>query len=224
MADPLIKTHLVSQLVHKGSSLRLGIEIDSAATGTPVFVWRLDNVVLPGEVHATLLREDATASAAGTYTVTVQRGGVSEASTAMVAVVDVGAAVEQPYRWNHDFAMLVGGCLAIALGVLVAPLVARGWRLQDDDGSTADVSLLSIAAAALGICLVAASAFAVLMEVRGRAREAGDPCAVQVGTIPPDGVARILDSLGRLRGATLLAAGGLISLGISATLGWRILQ
>lgn len=216
-----IDQHLGDHVVVTGQTLQLRVGVAGGDAGV-TFAWQHHNgtPVVGTSVHKI---DPVTASDAGTWTVTAAKGTDAASSTATVIVLDAGdATVPTGYTWSTPFAWAAGATLALVAVAISAPLFLRAYRVMDAKPAAGppDAAILAALIATAGIVLLAAAAFAVLVQVRGRAGTAGQvPVTVPVGS--PD-VARALDTLGRPRGAQLIAVAGLLVIGLSGLLAWHV--
>jgi hypothetical protein len=130
---------------------------------------------------------------------------------------DTPSPSEPSPEWHDRFALLAG---AVALGIAVAALwypAVTAWDIDADDWTGANgnrllAASLSVPLTVLGGLIAAVGAWMAVVEWRGRFRRA-DKKDGEEAVAAPD-LSKIIEAVGKLRGATLLlVVGGLLMLG-----------
>ena len=220
---PTITTHLENTIVTIGSALEFAVAVAGGDDGV-TYAWYHENEPVAGATGAAYRVDAVTAAHAGTWTVVAAKGGEGALSTALVAVVDPGETPpETPFVWRSSFATAAAWILGTAAVAVVLPLLVRVWTLRGSDHppGPADTAIVATVAATIGIVLLAVTAFVIAVEVRGRATTP-QPDGVAAAEVTPGGVGTVVDAVGKLRGAQLVAVTGLLALGLAGLLGWRL--
>lgn len=227
---PSFSTHLADQVVVTGKPLRLAVVVDGGDQGV-TYSWQHDNEAVDGAAGAEHLVEKVTAAESGTWTVVAARDGASASSTATVIVMEPVPTTELPPPvWRKGFATLTAWVLSLVVFAVGLPLVVRAWTMRGADrpAGAADAAIIASLAATVGTVLLAVAAYAVLVEVRGRTVDAPADAteSARGGTtsLTPDGLAKVVEAIGALRGVQLLAVSGLLALALAGLLGWRLAE
>jgi len=225
---PTFRTHLSDQVVVAGKPLHLAVAVDGGDEGVG-FSWQHDNEPVDEATGPSHVVDRATAAESGTWTVVASKDGTSASSSATVIVMEPVPATELPPPvWRKGFATVTAWVLGFVVLVVGLPLVVRAWTMRGADrpAGAADAAIVASLATVVGIVLLAVTAYAVLVEVRGRSvdppADTSQPAGAGTTSLTPEGLAKVIDAVGALRGIQLLAVSGLLALGLAGLLGWRL--
>lgn len=201
--------------VKAGTTVRLAAKCDVSGAA---FEWRKDDTVVSNV--SVLEIEGAKEEKLGTFTVVAKKDGtenkreitlaLADPASAPVAPPDVPAVAEFHGGFAFWSAVVI---LLIALGVALRAIIT-GWDIGKADlvaektGATALASALAMPLTVVGVLIVAAGAWMAIVEWRGTFKSPPSERGLDVG--------KVIEAVGKLKGAALLLVVGTILLLSSA--------